>query len=68
MTCHTYRKIWMCGGDERGVVKVFDQSRYYKVITDVRVEQDERYNNGEQEVLISFPVQFIGAALCEYIA
>jgi hypothetical protein len=41
-----------------GVVKVFDQSRYYKVITDVRVEQDERYNNGEQEVLISFPVQF----------
>jgi hypothetical protein len=51
-----------------GVVKVFDESRYYKVITDVRVEQDERYNNGEQEVLISFLVQLIGAGLCEYIA
>ena len=46
---------------------MFDESRYYKVITDVRVEQDERYNNGEQEVLISFLVQLIGAGLCEYI-
>jgi hypothetical protein len=51
-----------------GVVEVFDESRYYKVITEMSVEQDERYNNGEQEVLISFPVQFIGAELCEYIA